>query len=335
MKKRSFLALLIMVMLVLSCGKKENSEVSGEKGGKADGKAVNLKSLKGLPAISMVKLYADNEEGKTLNKYDASIVASVDEAVAAVAKKDFDIITIPANLASVMYNKTEGQVKIASILALNVLYVVENGDSVKSIQDLKGKTVYTFGKGATPEIVLNYVLRGNGLEPGKDVKIEFKSESAEVAAALQKESNVIAMLPEPFLSATQMKNPKMKVAFSMGDEWDKVKGTIAGSQVSGVVIMNREFADKNPEAVKNFMKDYKASVDFLSSSLDEAAKLTAKYDLVPEAVAKVSIPRANIRYITGSEMKEKMSEYLRILGEADMKTIGGKMPGDDFYLIVE
>lgn len=335
MKKQFFLTLLLSLLFLLSCGKKESGETQKETNVKSEKEIIRVKSLKGPPAISMIKLYADNENGKTLNKYETSIVNSVDEVVATVAKKDFDIITIPANLASVMYNKTNGEIKIASILALSVLYMVENGDSIKNIQDLKGKTIYTFGKGATPEIVLNYVLRGNGLEPGKDVKIEFKSESTEVAAVLEKEQNVIAMLPEPYLSAAQTKNPKLKILFSMGDEWDKVKGTIPKSQVSGVVIMSKNFVEKNPEGVKNFLKDYKASIDFLNNNLDEAAKLTVKYKLLPEAIAKKAIPRAQITYIDGNEMKEKMTEYLRILSQTDMKTIGGKIPGDDFYLIVE
>jgi len=242
MKKQLSVILISILMLaiLIGCGNKKENEVKA----KAEQGKIKVKALKGPPAVSMVKLFADNETGKTSNKYETSIINSVDEVVATVAKKDYDIITIPSNLASVMYNKTNGDVKIASILALGINYIVGNNDTVKSIQDLKGKTIYTFGKGATPEIVLNYVLKGNGLEPGKDVKIEFKSEATEVAAVLASEKDAIAMLPEPFLSSAQVKNPKLKVLISMGDEWDKVKGTLPKSQISGVVIVRKEFAEK-------------------------------------------------------------------------------------------
>lgn len=331
MKKRLSVILISILMLaiLIGCGNKKENEVKA----KVEQGKIKVKALKGPPAVSMVKLFADNETGKTLNKYETSIINSVDEVVATVAKKDYDIITIPSNLASVMYNKTNGDVKIASILALGINYIVGNNDTVKSIQDLKGKTIYTFGKGATPEIVLNYVLKGNGLEPGKDVKIEFKSEATEVAAVLASEKDAIAMLPEPFLSSAQVKNPKLKVLISMGDEWDKVKGTLPKSQISGVVIVRKEFAEKNPEAVKNFLKEYQESIQFLSANPDEAAKLTGKYGIVPEPVAKRAIPRANITFIAGNEMKEKMKEYLKILYKANPKSVGGKLPKDDFYII--
>ena len=223
---------------------------------------------------------------------------------------------------------------MASIIAFGILYVVENGgETVKSVKDLKGKTLYLNGKGATPEIVLNYVLKGNGLEPGKDVKLEFKSEAAEVVSALANDPKGIALLNQPFVTVAQAKNPNLKVAFALADEWDKVPGTKKGSQVSGVIVFNKEFAEKNPEKVANFLKEYEQSVKYLNENVDEGAKLLGKYNIIPEPIAKKAIPKTNVTFVAGEEMKEKISEYLRILHEGNPKIIGGKVPGDDFYYI--
>ena len=340
MKKRFFnvfALIMVLIFTVISCGekkeeKKQDTQVTQEVK-KEDG-VIRVAAIKGPPAMGFVKLFADNEEGKTLNKYDTKIVSTPDEMIAMIGKGEVDIASIPSNLASVLYNKTEGKIQVASIIAFGILYIVENGgETVKSVKDLKGKTLYLNGKGATPEIVLNYVLKGNGLEPGKDVKLEFKSEAAEVVSALANDPKGIALLNQPFVTVAQAKNPNLKVAFALADEWDKVPGTKKGSQVSGVIVFNKEFAEKNPEKVANFLKEYEQSVKYLNENIDEGAKLIGKYNIIPEPIAKKAIPKTNVTFVAGEEMKEKISEYLRILHEGNPKIIGGKVPGDDFYYI--
>ena len=178
MKKKFFnvfALIMVLVFTVVSCGekkeeKKQDTQVKQEVK-KEDG-VIRVAAIKGPPAMGLVKLFADNEEGKTLNKYDTKIVNTPDEIAALVGKGEVDIASIPSNLASVLYNKTGGKIQTASIIAFGILYIVENGgETVKSVKDLKGKTIYLNSKGSTPEVVLNYVLKGNGLEPGKDVKL--------------------------------------------------------------------------------------------------------------------------------------------------------------------
>ena len=332
MKKKFFnvfALIMVLVFTVVSCGekkeeKKQDTQVKQEVK-KEDG-VIRVAAIKGPPAMGLVKLFEDNEEGKTLNKYDTKIVNTPDEIAALVGKGEVDIASIPSNLASVLYNKTGGKIQTASIIAFGI-------ETVKSVKDLKGKTIYLNGKGATPEIVLNYVLKGNGLEPGKDVKLEFKSEAAEVVSTLANDPKGIALLNQPFVTVAQAKNPNLKVAFALADEWDKVPGTKKGSQVSGVIVFNKEFAEKNPEKVANFLKEYEQSVKYLNENIDEGAKLIGKYNIIPEPIAKKAIPATKVTFVAGEEMKEKISEYLRILHEGNPKIIGGKIPGDDFYYI--
>lgn len=340
MKRKFLLTLSLIVALffvVISCGKKEstkeNSPKEVEKVATATDTPIRVAAIKGPPAMGFVKLFADNENGQTTNKYTHQIVATPDEIVALVAKGEVDIASVPSNLASVLYNKTGGKIQVASLFAQGILYVVENGETVKSVADLKGKTIYANGKGATPEVVLNYILKGNGLDPEKDVTIEFKAEPTEVVAALASNPKGVALLNQPFVTVAQTKNPKLKIAFSIADEWDKVPNTKAGSQIAGVVIVNKEFAEKNGEKVSNFLKEYENSIKYLKENVDESAKLLAKYEILPEPVAKKAIPVTDIKFIAGNEMKEKVSEYLRILHSENPKIVGGKLPDDGFYYI--
>ena len=172
--------------------------------------------------MGMVKLMQDAENGETANTYNVTMYGTADEITAGIANKTIDIANVPCNLASVLYNKTEGGIKLLDINTLGVLYVVETGESIQSVEDLKGKTIYSTGKGTTPEFALNYILRENGIDPETDVTIEYKSEATEVAAALAETDDAIAVLPQPFVTTAMMQNDKLRIALSLTDEWDKL-----------------------------------------------------------------------------------------------------------------
>ena len=232
-----------------------------------------------------------------------------------------------------IYNKTNGGVQVLAVNTLGVLYIVEDGDTVHSIADLKGRTIYAGGKGATPEYALNYILEKNGLVPGEDVTIEWKSEHAECVAALAEDADGIAMLPQPFVTTAQTKKETLRTALDLTEEWNKIQeseGT-ASTLVTGVTVVRTAFAKEHPEAVADFMEAYQASVSYVTENTDEAAKLIGDYDIVPEAVAKKALPACNIVCITGDEMKEKLSGYLGVLKDQNPEAVGGELPGDDFY----
>ena len=246
---------------------------------------------------------------------------------------EIDIAAVPANLASVLYNNTEGSVEVLAINTLGVIYIVESGDTVTSVEDLRGKTIYASGKGSTPEYALNYILSENGIDPASDVTIEWKSEHAECLSALMAEENAIAMLPQPFVTTAQTKSDTIRVALDLTEEWDKLQeGSDAPSTlITGVVVARREFVEQNPEAVSAFMDHYKESVDFVNSNVEEAAQLVGQYDIVTAEVAQKALPECNITFIEGSEMKDNLSGYLAVLLEQNPQSVGGALPADDFY----
>lgn len=299
---------------------------------------VNVTALKGPTAMGMVQMMDDADNGKIdSGNYQFTIAASIDEVTPSISQGETDIAAVPANVSSVLYNKLEGGVQVLAINTLGVLYIVENGDTVQSVADLRGKTIYASGKGATPEYALNYILQENGIDPASDVTIEWKSEHSECVAALAQDPSGIAMLPQPFVTTAQAQNPDLRVALDLTEEWDKIQENAENPSalLTGVVIVRTEFAKEHPEAVSDFMERYKSSVEFVNENVDEAAQLVGNYDIVPAEVAKKAIPACNIVCITGDEMQEKLSGYLAVLNEQNPEAVGGQLPDDDFYYTQE
>ena len=269
----------------------------------------------------------------TDNNYTFSIAAAIDEVTPMLAKGELDIAAIPANVSSVLYNNNSAGFQVLAINTLGVLYIVESGNTVQSMEDLRGKTIYASGKGATPEYALNYILSANGIDPTADVTIEWKSEHAECLSALLAQENAIAMLPQPFVTTAQTKSDQIRVALDLTQEWDALqKGNETPSAlITGVVVARREFVEQNPDAVSAFLDHYKTSVEYVNSNTDGAAQMVGQYGIVTAEVAKKALPACNITFIEGKEMQEKLSGYLAVLFEQNPRSIGGALPGDDFY----
>lgn len=289
-----------------------------------------IASLKGPTTMGMIKLTDDSASGLTYNSYDVSIHGAADEIVAGIVSGSTDIANVPANLASVLYKKTEGAVMITDVNTLGVLYVVTSGESISSVEELRGKTVYSTGKGTTPEYVFNYILRQNGLEPQQDVIIEYRSEASEVAAIMAESESGIAVLPQPYVTSAKAKNNSLLTALSLTEEWDKVCDT---PLITGVTIAQTAAINRNTDAFDIFLDEYKASVEFVNSDPDSAAALIGKYDIVKEDVAKAALPECNITFLRGEEMKKAVTGYLNVLFEADPASVGGALPDETaFYL---
>ena len=295
---------------------------------------IRIASLKGPTTMGLVKLTSDADAGQGKQAYQATMYGTPDEVVPQLTNGDVDVALLPANLASVLYNKLKGtagsQLEVAAINTLGMLEVLESGDTVKSIADLKGKTIYSTGKGASPEYVLDYLLKQNGLDPATDVTVEFKSEATEVAALLASTPGSIGVLPQPYVTVLKAKSPTIRTALSLSGEWAKV--TKDSQMVTGVVVVRRAFVEAHPDAFTDFLTDYKASTEFTNTHPAEAAPAIAAAGIVPSAqIAEAAIPACNITYIDGARLKTVLSGYLRVLFGADPASVGGSLPGDDFY----
>lgn len=290
---------------------------------------VNLAVISGPSGMGAVKLMADNDAGTTANDYEVTIAGANDEITAGLINGSIDIAAVASNVASVLYNKTEGGVQAAAVSGLGVLYILENGDSVHSMNDLVGKTVYATGQGANPEYVLNYLLAMNGEEP-LDVDIQWRT-ADEVSALMASGEAKICMLPVPAATAVLAKNPAVREAINLSEHWD---GLNNGSRLTMTTIVVRtEFAEQNKDAVDAFLKEYAASADYVNTSVADAAALVAQYGITPNAkIAEAAIPKANLVCITGvSDIRDAIQGYYQVLWQADPKSVGGALPDDAFY----
>ena len=289
---------------------------------------VRVVALKGPTAMGMVKMMDDND-----GSCEFTIAAAIDEVTPLIAQSKTDIAAVPANLAAVLYQKLNGEVQVLAVNTLGVLYIVENGDTVHSVEDLRGRTIYASGKGATPEYALQYILSGNGLDPEKDVAIEWKSEHTECLNALLNDEQGIALLPQPFVTTAMTKAEGLRVAIDLNDAWDALQkdSENPSALLTGVVVVRRAFAQEHPEQVNAFLDAYAASVAFVQENNDEAAALVGKFEIIPEAVAKKALPACNIVFIEGQEMEQKLSGYLAVLFQANPASVGGQMPDEAFY----
>lgn len=330
MKKTKLVALVLAAAMLLSltaCGKNGNGSTSAPAGEPA---SYSISALKGPTAMGLVKLMDDAKTGNNLkNTYTFSLAASPDEVTPKLIQGELDMACIPANLAAVLYEKTEGQIETLAVNTLGVLYLMENGNAVRSMADLAGKTIVASGKGSTPEYALRYLLSENGLNPDSDVVIDWKSEHSECVSALASGSATIALLPQPFVTVAQSKLPDVRVALDLTKEWDALNN--GSALITGVIVGRKEVVDANPAAVNMFLQDYAASVDWVNANTADAAKLIGDAGIVDAAVAEKALPACHIVCMTGSEMKDKLSGYLSVLHEQNPASVGGKLPGDDFY----
>lgn len=314
---------------------KENTdeEKQGEDQTVAPASDVTIKvaTLKGPTGMGMAKLMDDIDTGVSSLKADFTITGAPDELVGKIVSGEVDFACIPTNLASVLYNKTGGKIQLAAVNTLGVLYIMENGDTIKSMADLKGKTIQASGQGSIPEYVLSYLLKKNGIDPEKDVEINFGMQHAEVAATVISGDTSIALLPQPFVTTTKMKKQDVRIALDLTDEWKKVQGEDSPLAM-GCIVVNKAFAEANADLVAKFLEGYKASIQWVNSNPVEAGLVIEKHGILPKAkVAEMAIPKSHITYISGTEAKPMLQDLYQILLDYNEASVGGKIPGEDFY----
>lgn len=287
-----------------------------------DNTAIRIAALKGPTGMGLVALMG--QEYQSL--YNITLSGAPDEVSASFISGETDVAAVPINLASVLYNKLQGEAVMIAVNTLGVLYVLENGETVSSIADLSGKTLYATGQGSTPEYILSYLLEKNGLT---DVTVEYKAEHSELATLMASGEATLGMLPEPNVSAVMAQNENMRVALDLTAEWEKVSDT---PLVQGCLIVRRAFLSEHEAAVTRFLKDHAASAAYVNDHHKQSAALMEQYGVLPSAaVAQKAIPNANIVCLTGDEMKAAASAMLQVLYDFNPKSVGGALPDDALY----
>lgn len=314
---KKFLAILLSLLIIIgaaACSKTKKTGVT-----------VNIGVLKGPTGMSAAWLMDQNDQKLSANEYNFTVAGTPDAITGQLINGDMDIAALPTNAISALYNKTEGKISVLGVNALGVLYILENGNSINSVSDLAGKTVLASGKGSTAEYVLNYILEKNGVI----AEIVWAAEHSEAATLALKGDYDIVMLPEPFVTNVTEKSDAFRVALDLTEEWEALGN---GELTMGGIAVRTAFLEEHPDAVKAFVDEYGKSVAFTNTQPEDAAKLIAKYEIAAEEVAKNAIPRCNIVWLHGKDYKAVLENFLGVVYDANPAGIGGKMPGDDFYL---
>ena len=314
---KKFLAILLSLIIIIgatACSKTKKTGVT-----------VNIGVLKGPTGMSAAWLMDQNDQKLSANEYNFTVAGTPDAITGQLINGDMDIAALPTNAISALYNKTEGKISVLGVNALGVLYILENGNSINSVSDLAGKTVLASGKGSTAEYVINYILEKNGVI----AEIVWAAEHSEAATLALKGDYDIVMLPEPFVTNVTAKSDAFRVALDLTEEWEALGN---GELTMGGIAVRTAFLEEHPDAVKAFVDEYGKSVAFTNSQPEDAAKLIAKYEIAAEEVAKNAIPRCNIVWLHGKDYKAVLENFLGVVYNANPAGIGGKMPGNDFYL---
>lgn len=358
MKKKLSLLLCaaLMVSALAGCGPKNGgSASSGSASGSAPGSASasvdasngnasasyelpDLMVMSGPTGVGAAKLMADHDAagplpGDSVVIASATVAADNEMVKNALVNGDADIAAIATNMAATLYNKLEGGIQVLAVNTLGVLYILEKGDTVHSMADLKGKTLYATGQGANPEYILNYLLTENGVQPS-EVDIQWMT-AQEITAKMTTEEAAICMLPVPAATAVRMKDSGVRQAVSLSDAWDNLG---QGALPQGCIVARTEFIEENPLAVEHFLNAYEESLTYMNdeANLTDAAALVAKYEITAnEQIAAKAIPQCNLTYVTGDEMRDMLQQYYQVLFQSDPASIGGCIPYDSFYYGVE
>lgn len=286
----------------------------------------------GVGAAYMME-HSGADETPGSHNWNFSVVTDNSEVMAALNNGSVDIAATATNVAANLYNKTEGKITMLAINTEGVLYVLEKGESVQSMADLKGKTLYAPAniKGGNPEFIFNYLLTENGVDPS-EITIEWLTPQ-EITANMAAADSGIALMPVPAATALLLKDEGVREALDLSAEWDKVSDS---PLVMGGLVVRTEFLEEHPDVVDAFLNEYQESIEYMNdeANVDAAAELVAKHGITANAqIAKQAIPQCNLTFLTGEEMREASQDYYQVLYQIAPASIGGAMPYDDFYFV--
>lgn len=311
----------LLLGLLTGCGQQEEPA------------AVRIGGLKGPTSMGLVFLQEQARSGQAKQEYEFTMAVGADELLPLMIKGELDIALIPANVASVLYSKSEGGISVIDINTLGVLYMVSGDESIDSVESLRGRMIYLTGKGTTPDYVLQYLLTANGISAA-ECTLEYRSEATEVAALLAEQPQAVGLLPQPFVTVACAQNEDLKVALDMNEQWNLAQGGDGSGMVTGVTVVRNAFLQERPEAVRTFLAEHEASVQAIQEDVDKGAKLVAAAGIIAkESIARKAIPLCNITYIDGKDMRRTLSAYLKVLYDLEPSAVGGALPGEDFYYI--
>ncbi len=333
MKKLISLILTIcMLTLLAACNTTGNDtgDTTAPEGGLDTSLEISISVLSGTTGMGIAPLMKSAKDGNEPLNYKITVATSADQISPLIISKSLDIAAVPTNLASVLYNKTNGGIKILAANTKGVLYLVSEDKTIDSIEDLKGKTVHVPGTGTNPEYILRTILKAKGIESEVTIDSTYAGPDELTAALTATDKVSVALLPEPKVSAAKAKNANLASVVNITEAWNEA--TNGAELLQGCIIVRTEFLEQHPAEVAEFLRAYEASVKSVINDPENASKTIAEMGIIPNAnLAKVAIPNCNLCYITGDSMADSIAKFYQLLFDLEPKSIGGKLPDANIY----
>jgi NitT/TauT family transport system substrate-binding protein len=305
------------------------------RGAGESGEPLTIKAavFKGPSGFGMVKMMESPPEFGDGSEVRIEVLPTPQEMVARVSSGEIDIAVFPTNLAAKMYTAGPGY-PMAAVSGYGLLHLLSRDTDIRSWADMEGETVHTVGKGASPDFLLRYFLSRAGLDPVADLKIDYSIQAApQLAQALIAGKVSHAVLPEPFATLVNVRDPSVKRVIDLQKSWTDLYGGGGNrSYPITVAVVSPKLAEERPELVRLFFEAYRDSIEWVNSNPEEAAQLIEKYDIMPAAIAAPAIPNCNLAYSSAADSRKEVEEYLRVLLDFDPASVGGKLPDKGFYL---
>ena len=331
MKKAMSIILVLSLVLAILMGCTSSANKTPEtNAGEIESLKIKVAAPSGAPTLSMIKMFKENPSFGDHVEVNYESIKSPDLMASRILSEEIDIAVVPTNLAASLYNKGANY-KLAASSVWGVLYIVGNQE-IDGWEALRGKEIYTMGRGLTPDIVLRYLLSSNGLDPDKDVTLTYMGEATELASAFIGGKSDISVIPEPVLSNVMTKKENTVILLDLQKEWSKLNKGDSGYPQASLIVKN-ELVEKNPELVELFLKEYENSINWLAGNGEKAGEYSEELEtgLSKGAVIK-GLERSNIAYQGSKSAREAIDKYLKVLLEYSPEVIGGKLPDEGFYL---
>ncbi len=317
---------LCFTLLGCSSGGNDQKTDLSEYASEAD--ALRIGSMKGPTSIGLASMM-DQEQGQF------TVVGAADELTPLLLQDQIDIALVPANVAAVLYARTEGQIQVIDVNTLGVLYGISVDESINNVEDLRGRTVYMTGKGTVPEYTFMALLAAANISTD-EVTIQFCSEPTEVVAQISQHSDAVGILPQPYTTACTMKNDKLHTVLDLTEAWAQMTGGQKGDVVTGVTVAKTSTIEDHQGAIELFLQRHAASAEVAQNDPSAiVAKIVELGIIENETLAEQAIPNCNVVCYTGEEMRSALSGYLQALFDQNAEALGGALPGDDFYFMPE
>ena len=290
----------------------------------ADPNAIQIELSQGAAALGFAHLMEESELSATQGDYYFKLKTSEAEVLSDFITGAADVAILSPESAARAYHDAKDGGVILNINAGNELYCISGNTELKSFQGLKGQTVLSVGQGEQPEYVLRYLKS----QYGTQFDVQYTS-IEDITAQLSADPSKVAIVAEPDASSLLAGVPGTVRAFSLQDSWENVTAT--GSLISSVTLVHRNYYENKRAAVDNLLRETAMSIVKAERAANQTAKLAGKFGITQAAVVPLALPYANLKCITGDQMKSRLGAYLIAIAEVDSAAIGRSVPGEDFY----